>query len=616
MMSRRPLAIILALLTLTPTLAGASALEQARRLVYEASEKLDAINLALAEAAALRAQGEHDAALDKLKLVERDVQSVQSGEERIAQAIENARENPPPFTEPGPEEDDPQVLYEEEVTNLAQIAGWQVTTAQIKQAEVHFYSAMNYFGLMSQLFDSRQSDDISVDDEAELVREKLESLRLGFNNGEQALKLAEQARQALITARELLPPDGDVLLEANLDNLQPQVDELITLIEEEKLTTRERQVRAQVELGLVLLKDRRYSQALREIERAGNFIEDHPLIDKGIAEVHYVQGREYLENDQGARAAGSFDEALSFNPDHFGANLERGKLELAAGEYARAEELLQHAAGLKPERAEPWYRLALARVGAGEAAAALTPFEKAAERGYGVDCYRDWGLALEDLGELREAAEVYEDGLGRPDGPDPVLDAHLAYIYAIRDVEDEEAVVLARRSIDNAGPLEYAWPALVLALYNDDRDGETVESAAEALTALPTDQTGARGAVRYAAAAAHYRGDDPDAALAELDQISEVPDWLVEEHRELLEDVIDELVDRAEDELDDIDDRREGLNDERADFADQLETGELDEGRTPENVQARIDEIKAELSELDGRTSELNAELEALRSRL
>ncbi|MBD3399947.1 MAG: hypothetical protein GF399_06410 [Candidatus Coatesbacteria bacterium] len=615
-MSRRPLAIILALLTLTPTLAGASALEQARRLVYEASEKLDAINLALAEAAALRAQGEHDAALDKLKLVERDVQSVQSGEERIAQAIENARENPPPFTEPGPEEDDPQVLYEEEVTNLAQIAGWQVTTAQIKQAEVHFYSAMNYFGLMSQLFDSRQSDDISVDDEAELVREKLESLRLGFNNGEQALKLAEQARQALITARELLPPDGDVLLEANLDNLQPQVDELITLIEEEKLTTRERQVRAQVELGLVLLNDRRYSQALREIERAGNFIEDHPLIDKGIAEVHYVQGREYLENDQGARAAGSFDEALSFNPDHFGANLERGKLELAAGEYARAEELLQHAAGLKPERAEPWYRLALARVGAGEAAAALTPFEKAAERGYGVDCYRDWGLALEDLGELREAAEVYEDGLGRPDGPDPVLDAHLAYIYAIRDVEDEEAVVLARRSIDNAGPLEYAWPALVLALYNDDRDGETVESAAEALTALPTDQTGARGAVRYAAAAAHYRGDDPDAALAELDQISEVPDWLVEEHRELLEDVIDELVDRAEDELDDIDDRREGLNDERADFADQLETGELDEGRTPENVQARIDEIKAELSELDGRTSELNAELEALRSRL
>ena len=124
-MSRRPLVIILALLTLTPTLAGASALEQARRLVYEASEKLDAINQALAEAAALRAQGEHDAALDTLKLVERDVQSVQSGEERIAQAIENARENPPPFTEPGPEEDDPQVLYEEEVSNLAQIAGWQ-----------------------------------------------------------------------------------------------------------------------------------------------------------------------------------------------------------------------------------------------------------------------------------------------------------------------------------------------------------------------------------------------------------------------------------------------------------------------------------------------------------
>lgn len=615
-MSRRPLVIILALLILTPTLAGASALEQARRLVYEASEKLDAINLALAEAAALRAQGEHDAALDTLKLVERDVQSVQSGEERIAQAIENARENPPPFTEPGPEEDDPQVLYEEEVSNLAQIAGWQVTTAQIKQAEVHFYSAMNYFGLMSQLFDSRQGDDISVDDEAELVREKLESLRLGFNNGEQALKLAEQARQALITARELLPPDGDVLLEANLDNLQPQVDELIALIEEEKLTTRERQVRAQVELGLVLLKDRRYSQALREIERAGNFIEDHPLIDKGIAEVHYVQGREYLENDQGARAAGSFDEALSFNPDHFGANLERGKLELAAGEYARAEELLQHAAELKPERAEPWYHLALARVGAGETAAALTPFEKAAERGYGVDCYRDWGLALESLGELREAAEVYEDGLGRPDGPDPVLDAHLAYIYAIRDVEDEEAVVLARRSIDNAGPLEYAWPALVLALYNDDRDGEALESAAEALTALPTDQTAARGAVRYAAAAARYRGDDPDAALAELDQISEVPDWLVEDHRELLEDVIDELVDRAEDELDDIDDRRADLNDERADLADQLETGELDEGRTPESVQARIDEIEAELSELDGRTTELNTELEALRSRL
>ncbi len=617
-MKKRLLSLpVLLVLLLSPGSARADALEQARRLVYQASEQIDALNLALYEAAALRAQGEHDAALDKLKLVERDVQAVQNGHDRVEQAIETARNNPPPFDEPGPDEDDPALLYEQEVANLEQIAGWQITTAQIKLAEVHFYSAMNYFGLMSQLFAEPEiPDDAGIDDEAELVRAKIERLRSGYNNGEQAMRLAEQAKTALAEARELLPPDGDVLLEANLDNLQPQVEDLIALIEKEKGRTKERQVAAQVELGLVLLKDRRYSQALREMENARRFIEDHPLIDRGIAEVHYTHGMEYLEGGQDRNAADKFAEALSFDPEHYGANLGLGKLELAAENYASAETHLVRAVELKPDRAEARYRLALALVGQGRDRDALASFEAAAERGYGVDCYRDWGLAWETLGDRREAAEVYEDGLDAPDGPDAVLDAHLAYIYVIRDIEQDEAVSLARRSIDNDGPKEYAWPALVLAHFNDRRDAQLPELATEALTALADGAPEPRGVVRYATAAAYERGKDYDAALVELDAITVVPDWLAEDHRELLEDVVEELVDRAEDEIDDIDDHAEDLTDERGEIQKRLDSGELRESETVEGLEARLGGIDAEKAELETRRRELLAEIEALRGRL
>jgi tetratricopeptide (TPR) repeat protein len=613
MASRRKTAVILLLGLFT--LASADALERARELVYQASEKLDAIEEALAAAAEQRAAGDHDQALDSLKRIERDVRAIQSGEERVQEAVRTARDNPPVFPDPEEGEDDPRIKYEEDLTRIDEIAGWQVTIAQIKLAECHFYSAMNYLGLMRQLFAGDElPENASVEDEVAVVQEKLNRLRTSAGNGEQAKRLAKQAEEALATARDLLPPAGDPVLEANLDNLQPQVVDLQRLIDEEIADTIKNQALTQVELGLVLLKDRRYSQALREIQKAEEYVPGFELVPRAVAEVKYVQGIEYLEGSQDKRAEGIFLEALEYDAQHYGANLELGKLKLKTGDPSAAAVYLSKATQIKADRSAGHYFLALALVAQGDRRSALGSFERAAELGYGLDAYREWGLAWEDLGDYDEAIDVYEDGIRYGGDTDVVLNAHLAYAYALEDENDSSAMRLALGVIeDGEGPLEYAWPALVLASYNARKYADAIARADEALASLPAGETGARAVVYYAKAASLYEEDEFTAALETLEQSPpDVPEALRKDFDKLKKDVVDALTRGVDKEKRDLEKRRDRLLDEREDLEKDRSRPEAD----VEAIDGRIQEINTELAEIEARLGELEAERGSLHERI
>ncbi len=611
MASKRMLVVLLLLGTLT--LVSADTLERARELVYQSSEKLDAIEDALATAAEQRAAGDHDQALDALKRIERDVRAIQNGEERVKEAVQAARDNPPVFAEPAEGEDDPRIKYEEDLNRISEIAGWQVTIAQIKLAECHFYSAMNYLGLMRQLFaGDALSEGASVEDEVAMVQEKLNRLRSSAGNGEQAMRLAVQAEDALATARDLIPPDGDPVLEANLDTLQPQVVDLQTLIDGEIADTINNQALAQVELGLVLLKDRRYSQALREIQKAENYVPGFELVPRATAEVKYVQGIEYLENSQDKRAEGIFLEALEFDDQHYGANLELGKLKLKMRDPTAAVTYLSKCTQIKPDRSAGHYHLALALVAQSRHRDALDPFELAAELGYGVDAYREWGLAWEALGNLDKAIDVFEDGIRYGDDDDLVLNAHLAYLYALEDESDSTAIRLAQGAIEGDGPLEYAWPALVLAHYNARKYADVVTEAGEALAALPTGESTALAVIYYAKAAALYKQDDYTAALEALEQSPpDVPDALQKDFDDLREAVVDALTRGVDKEKRDLEKRRDRLLDKREDLEKDLSKPEVD----TVSIGNQILELDAELAEIEAKLGELEAERGSLHER-
>ncbi|HDR06017.1 MAG TPA: tetratricopeptide repeat protein, partial [Candidatus Coatesbacteria bacterium] len=544
----------------------------------------------------------------------RDVRAVQSGEERVRDAIREARDNPPVFPQPEEGEDDPRLKYEEDLARLGEISGWQVTIAQIKLAECHFYSAMNYLGMMRELFaGDRLPENASVDDEAALVQEKLNRLRISAGNGEQAKRLALQAEEALLTARSLLPPEGDLVLEANLNTLQPRISDLQRLVDQEIADTANNQALAQVELGLVLLKDRRYSQALREIQKAENYVPGFELIGRATAEVSYVQGLEHLEGSQEKRAESAFLEALKYDARHYGANLELGKLKLAAGDPAEAVRYLAQALQLKPNLGGGHYFYALALVAQGNPRDALEPFKRAAELGYGVDAYREWGLALEALGDLSKATDVYEDGVRRGGEADSVLAAHLAYLHALRDRNSSSAVRLAQAALDSGGPAEFAWPALVLANYNAGRHPLVVEKADEALAALPARFTTARAVVGYAKAAALYKTDDFAAALDVLEQSPpDIPEALRKDFDKLRKNVVDALTRGVDRQKRDLEKERARLQDELKNLEKELAKPDAD----TEALQAKIRQAEARLAEVEARLAELEKERGSLRGRV
>lgn len=593
---------------------SANTLERTQELVYQSSEKLDAIEESLAAAAELRAAGDHDKALDALKRIERNVRAIQKGEERVKEAIQAARDRPPDLPEPEEGEDDPRIKYEEDLSRLGEIAGWQVTIAQIKLAECNFYSAMNYLGLMRQLFaGDGLPENPSVEDEAALVQEKLNRLRTNAGNGEQAKRLAVQAEETLAAARDLLPSAGDPVLEANLDTLQPRVKDLQSLIDKEIADTVNNQALAQVELGLVLLKDRRYSQALREIQKAENYVPGFELVPRATAEVKYVQGIEYLEASQDKRAEGVFLEALEYDDRHYGANLELGKLKLKMGDPTAAVTYLSKSTQIKPDRSAGHFELARALVAQGKHREALVSFESAADLGHGLDVYREWGLAWEALADVGKAIDVFEDGIRYAGDSDQVLNAHLAYFYALKDEKDSTAIRLAQGAINGGGPLEYAWPALVLAHYNARKYADVVTKADEALDALPTGESTARAVVYYAIAAALYKQDDYAAALEALEQSPpNIPEILRKDFDKLSKNVVDTLTRGVDKEKRDLERRMDRLLDKREDLEKDRSKPEADSTA----IDGLIQEIDAELAEIEARLGELEAERESLHDRI
>ncbi len=534
---RRYLSLFILLSMICVSWAGS--LERAQSLVYQSSDLLDGVEQSLMEAEELRASGEYDAALNALKLIERDLTGMRQKGTQVTEAIADARLNPPSFVEPAEDEDDPALAHATELNRLEEISAWQISTVQIKLAECHLNSAMNYFGLMKELFQVEPlAEGSDGADAVERVREKIQRLRNSQSNGQQAIRLAEQAGDALNKAREMLPEAGDPVLETSLNDLQPRVANLTEMINDTMSDTSESQARAQIELGLVLSKNAQYSQALREIEKAGGFVPGYPLITRATAEVKYVQGMEYEAAGQASRAEGLYGEALSFDPRHFGANLHLGILRLESGNAAEAKDYLTSAMKLKPDNAAPHYYLGLALVATENYREATDEFEEAADLGYGVDCYREWGLAWEALSDNDEAIDAYEDGLKVGGEADPLLTAHLAWLYAVEDESDDTAIRLALQAIEDGEYLEYAWPALVLARHNKRHWEGVVEDAPAALTALGAEFTTQRGVVLYAQARAFYRlkrFDEAQTAFTEAESL--LPDWLSRDAKRLAGDI-------------------------------------------------------------------------------
>jgi tetratricopeptide (TPR) repeat protein len=260
---------------------------------------------------------------------------------------------------------------------------------------------------------------------------------------------------------------------------------------------------------------------------------------------------------------------------------------------------------IKPDQGAGHFFMARALVAQGNERDALDSFERAADLGYGVDAFREWGFAWEALGDLGEAIDVYEDGIRHGGDSDMVLTAHLSYLYALEDQDDSTAVRLAQGAIDGGGPLEFAWPALVLANYNSDRYSVAVEKADEALAALPAGLSAARAVIYYAKAASEYEMDDFAAARATLEASPpDVPEALRRDFDKLRSNVLDALTRGVDKEKLNLENEREKLQDQRKVLEKDLEKPDADAA----SIRDKMAEVDARLAEIEARLGELESE--------
>jgi tetratricopeptide (TPR) repeat protein len=105
-------------------------------------------------------------------------------------------------------------------------------------------------------------------------------------------------------------------------------------------------------LAEILVESSRHAEAVPHLERLREEQPDNPDVLVALASCRIVQSR----TDE---AQALLDRVLAARPDHFGALLQRGKVDMATGDFAEAERWLRKALGRSPLDPDARYQLYL-----------------------------------------------------------------------------------------------------------------------------------------------------------------------------------------------------------------------------------------------------------------
>lgn len=97
----------------------------------------------------------------------------------------------------------------------------------------------------------------------------------------------------------------------------------------------------------------RSGEPVRVMSGCTAIIDTKPDDVVALSQAYTLRGTAYIEREEVERAVSDFDRAISLNPNHAGAFLERGRAHEKQGRYALAKGDFEHAAKLFEETARP-----------------------------------------------------------------------------------------------------------------------------------------------------------------------------------------------------------------------------------------------------------------------
>lgn len=171
---------------------------------------------------------------------------------------------------------------------------------------------------------------------------------------------------------------------------------------------------AHMRIGIALLDNLEYGQALRELQRAYQVIKKDPLLLNSIG-LAYKGLREYKS------AEDFFKIALQIEPGYFDTHNNLGVLYAELGEYEKAKihfiEVLKNQSYTTPELAH--YNLALIFMRENKQELAVSELKKAIDKAPDfLHSYLQLGLLYRDAKRFRDSIEIFEKALSiQPDIP-------------------------------------------------------------------------------------------------------------------------------------------------------------------------------------------------------
>ena len=203
--------------------------------------------------------------------------------------------------------------------------------------------------------------------------------------------------------------------------------------------------------------------------------------------VHATLASGYVEADRLTDAIAEFGEALRLDPTA-PRQYDVGAVLLQAQKFGQAADHFAEAARLKPEYAEAFYGLGVARQGEGRLDDAIDSYRRALQLDlHYADAYYNLGRALATQGRTADAISEYQRGLElKPD--DAEAHQSLAAVLASQDRIDE-AIAHYRRALQLSPDLPGALVDLAWLLATSDQAGIRNPSEAVRLAERAADLT-------------------------------------------------------------------------------------------------------------------------------
>ena len=162
-------------------------------------------------------------------------------------------------------------------------------------------------------------------------------------------------------------------------------------------------------LGLALMGEKRYDEALAELKAAANLNPTEPSIFDSA-------GRAYQSIGSLKEASESFDHALAIDPNFFESLNNLGTVYFQQGDYAKAQLCFERAVSVKPAATQARYNLAKCYESQSRDQDAINEFQEVLrELPNDADTYYELGLVYEKLNRRQEAVQSFQRGLDRAD---------------------------------------------------------------------------------------------------------------------------------------------------------------------------------------------------------